>query len=72
MKTLMKNRSEVSRTCPICREEGRGSVKLIVRTNRDNGTQFLGCPNWPACTHSEPIPEHVKMEAAGAARLPGF
>lgn len=68
----LQDRSEVNRTCPRCKDEGRGNVKLIVRTNRDNGNQFLGCPNWPECSYTKPIPEDVKMEAAGAARLPGF
>lgn len=68
----LKDRSEVNRYCPDCRDEGRGAVKLVVRTNSENGTQFLGCPNFPMCRHSEPIPEDVKMEAAGATRLPGF
>lgn len=68
----LQDRSEVNRRCPRCKAEGRGNVKLIVRTNRLNGRQFLGCPNWPECDHTEPIPEDVKMRAAGATTLPGF
>jgi ssDNA-binding Zn-finger/Zn-ribbon topoisomerase 1 len=68
----LKNRSEVEIYCPQCKDAGRGAVKLIVRTNRDNERQFLGCPNWPDCEHTEPIPEALLLEAAGAARLPGF
>jgi ssDNA-binding Zn-finger/Zn-ribbon topoisomerase 1 len=69
----LQDRSEVSKPCPKCKREGRGVVKLIVRTNRDNGRQFLGCPNWPdECDYTEQIPEWVKMRAAGATALPGF
>jgi len=68
----LQDRAETSIYCPRCKAEGRGAVKLIVRTNRQNDSQFLGCPNWPNCTHTESIPEWIKMEAAGASRLPGF
>jgi ssDNA-binding Zn-finger/Zn-ribbon topoisomerase 1 len=68
----LQERSEVEIYCPACKRAGRGAVKLVVRTNRQNKTQFLGCPNWPDCEHTEPIPEALLLEAAGAARLPGF
>jgi ssDNA-binding Zn-finger/Zn-ribbon topoisomerase 1 len=60
--------SEVSRDCPEC---GSGS-KLIVRTNSKDGSQFLGCPNYPGCRYTEPIPQDIRMILAGAQRLPGF
>ena len=47
--------------CPNCSP----MVKLIVRTNGQNGSQFLGCPNWPACDHTQAIPESWLMRLAG-------
>ena len=67
-RTKVERGTKVSRDCPKC---GTGS-KLMVRTNRANGSQFLGCPNWPTCNYTEPIPESVMMELAGAQRMPGF
>ena len=54
--------------CPKCVP----SVKLIVRTNRANGSQFLGCPNWPQCRHAQSLPEDLIMRLHGAVTLPGF
>jgi ssDNA-binding Zn-finger/Zn-ribbon topoisomerase 1 len=51
-------------TCPEC-----GSPKLVVRTNTANGGQFLGCPNWPNCKHTQSIPESWKMRATGQPEL---
>lgn len=51
--------------CPRC----GAATLLVVRTNRQQGNQFLGCPNWPKCGHTQPIPEHIRMEAAGQPRL---
>ena len=58
--------------CPWCKNEGRGAVKLVIRTNRQSGNQFLGCPNWRRCEYTQPIPESIRMEAIGASRLPGM
>jgi len=62
---LLPNGKEVERSCPRCRV----AVKLVVRTNRQNETQFLGCPNWPECDYTEPIPEYVKLKAQGQPTL---
>jgi ssDNA-binding Zn-finger/Zn-ribbon topoisomerase 1 len=59
---------EVSVFCPECIPR----VKLVVRTNRANGSQFLGCPNWPKCRHTQSIPMDVIMRLQGAVPLPGF
>jgi ssDNA-binding Zn-finger/Zn-ribbon topoisomerase 1 len=64
----LQDNAEVERTCPKCGP----TVKLIVKTNRLNDNQFLGCPRWPMCDHTEPIPEALRMQALGAQRLPGF
>lgn len=55
--------------CPECKDAGRGSVKLIVKTNRQNGGQFLGCPRWPECQHTRAIPEAWIMRANGQPEL---
>lgn len=68
MDMKLQENAEVERYCPVCSPP----PKLIVKTNRKNGNQFLGCPNWPNCTHTEPIPESLRMKAAGAPTLPGF
>ena len=65
----LQERATVNRYCPVCNPD---PPKLIVRTNRQNDSQFLGCPNYPECNHTESIPEHIYMEAAGASKLPGF
>lgn len=51
--------------CPQCNPPR----KLIVKTNRHNGNQFLGCPNYPECNYTRGIPEEWKMRAAGQAGL---
>jgi len=51
--------------CPNCKPPR----KLIVKTRRSDGNQFLGCPNYPDCTHTREIPEAWKMRAAGQIGL---
>jgi ssDNA-binding Zn-finger/Zn-ribbon topoisomerase 1 len=57
---------EITKACPDC---GR---RLVIRTNRDNGSQFIGCTGYPECNHTEGIPETLKMRLAGAPELPMF
>lgn len=64
----LPNNYETALACPGCGP----TVKLIVKTNRLNRTQFLGCPEWPECQHTQPIPESVQMAYIGAPTLPGF
>ena len=47
----------------------KGQTYLVVRTNRQNGQQFLGCPNWPECDYTRPIPDCIKMRLSGAPEL---
>jgi hypothetical protein len=56
---------EVGVICPECSADTR----MVIRRNKKNGTLFLGCPNWPKCQYTSPIPEHIKMEAAGQPSL---
>jgi ssDNA-binding Zn-finger/Zn-ribbon topoisomerase 1 len=54
--------------CPKCMPR----VALVVRTNRLTKVQFLGCPNWPDCGESAPIPESWRMRAMGQQELDLF
>lgn len=59
--------AQLTKPCPAC------GGTLVVRTNRQNGSQFLGCTGFPErCTHTEPVPVYLKLLAAGAAPMPGF
>lgn len=53
----------IDKPCPDC---GSG---LIIRENRENGSQFIGCMGWPNCTHTEAIPETLRMRLMGAPTL---
>jgi DNA topoisomerase-1 len=56
----------VSKLCPEC------GKRLVIRTNRETGREFLGCSQWPQCTHTEPLPQDIVMRRAGAPVLPGM
>jgi ssDNA-binding Zn-finger/Zn-ribbon topoisomerase 1 len=45
---------------------------MVERVNRATNEGFLGCSQYPTCTHTMPLPEHLKLERAGYAQLPGF
>ncbi len=64
MKKFVEN-TESDILCPQCNPPR----KLIVKTNRNNDNQFLGCPNYPECNYTRGIPEAWKMRAAGQAGL---
>lgn len=57
---------KILKPCPEC---GRD---LVVRRNRQNDSEFLGCTGYPECRHTEGLPEFLKMRALGAIALPGF
>ena len=67
-KPQLPTNQAIDRYCPRCSP----AVKLIVKTNRQNSNQFIGCPNWPECDYTAPIPEAVIMQAQGAQKVPGF
>lgn len=50
---------KIVKHCPDC------GAPLAERTNRQNGSTFLGCTRYPECKHTEPVPESVKMRRAG-------
>lgn len=62
----MSNVPQIEKRCPTCGRE------LQIRTNRHNDTQFIGCTGWPDCTHTEGIPETLRMRLMGAPELPLF
>jgi ssDNA-binding Zn-finger/Zn-ribbon topoisomerase 1 len=51
------------KVCPEC------GGRLVVRTNKATGSQFLGCANYPECRRAEPIPEALRMRLAGQPTL---
>ncbi len=59
------NNKETDLRCQNCTAD----VRLIIKTNRHNGNQFLGCPNWPECDYTRQIPESLKMALRGHPRL---
>ena len=63
--TQFENNKQTDIPCPECGP----IVKLVVKTNRHNDNQFLGCPNWPKCNYARSIPEEWKMRAAGQVGL---
>jgi ssDNA-binding Zn-finger/Zn-ribbon topoisomerase 1 len=65
MAKLFENNLESDIPCPNCVPPR----KLIVKTNRHNNNQFLGCPNYPDCDYTRSIPEAWKMRANGQAEL---
>lgn len=58
---------QVSVKCPLC---GR---PMAERVNRVNLSAFLGCTGYPdLCSHTEKLPEYIRLKRAGATQLPGF
>lgn len=64
----LADNTPVSVTCPVCGP----TVKLIIKTSSINGSQFLGCPNFPSCRYTQAISEDLKLTLAGYQKLPGF
>lgn len=58
----------ILKSCPQCGP----ATPLIKRTNRHNGSEFLGCTRYPECNHTEEIPEWYRLVDAGHQMLPGF
>lgn len=56
---------KTERQCPQC-EPGR----LVIKTNRINGSHFWSCNQWPACEYAEPLREFDRMKALGHPELP--
>ena len=56
-------------TTLLCQDCGH---PLVIRENGETGEEFLGCSQYPVCKATAPLPEHVRLEAMGAQRMPGF
>jgi ssDNA-binding Zn-finger/Zn-ribbon topoisomerase 1 len=56
-----------SKPCPQCLIGTR-----VERMNRETGTPFIGCSQWPVCTWTMPLPADEVMRRAGATPLPGL
>lgn len=63
---VLRDGQSVELSCP---EHGD---RLMVRRNRQNDGQFLGCPRWPACTYTRGLPIDVILRQQGAMMLPGL
>ena len=37
-----------------------------------DGRWLNRCSHWPKCRYCDDLPEHIRLERLGAARLPGF
>ena len=57
--------TRVNRYCP----DGH---QFVVRMNSRDGSLFLGCSEYPRCTHTDEIPAAVWMQLHGAIPLEGF
>ncbi len=66
---VQRYRTVGGKTTKICPECGHD---LVIRKNKATKEQFLGCSQWPECTHTEPLPEDVMLRLRGAKTLPGF
>jgi len=53
----------IVKPCPIC------GATLVIRVNRATNTEFLGCPRWPECHHTEPLPEAIVLRRQGQRGL---
>lgn len=53
----------ITKACPRCGQP------LVEKTNRTTGEPFLGCPSWPACEHTEPLPVDIVLRRQGQRGL---
>lgn len=62
----MTEQPRITISCEVC-----GSP-MVLRENRQNGSRFLGCSQFPQCRETSPLPAYFAMLEAGAEHLPGF
>lgn len=53
-------------TCPSCH------APMVERENRQNGSRFMGCSNYPTCVETTKVPAYLEVKRAGGLELPGF
>ena len=51
---------KITKLCPRCKKH-----LLVLRTNSQDGSQFLGCSSYPECKHTEGLPEALRLRLAG-------
>jgi len=63
--------TETTKTCIKCEQRTISPRlrKLIVRTNSNNGSRFLGCSDYPRCRHTEALPQEMIMRMMGQKEL---
>lgn len=64
----MNETPRIELTCPFC---GPGA-RLVIRTNRASGRDFVGCERWPKCDHTQPLTPYLEAVRRGDPTLPGF
>jgi ssDNA-binding Zn-finger/Zn-ribbon topoisomerase 1 len=62
---MLPNNKPVAKYCPECKT----LTKLIIKTNSHTDEQFLGCPNFPKCRHTQEISEEMRMRVLGQKEL---
>jgi ssDNA-binding Zn-finger/Zn-ribbon topoisomerase 1 len=63
---MTTNLTNLHVSCPLCGHE------MVVRINRETGTEFMGCSQFPKCPATQPLPAYVYVARAGGQQLPGF
>lgn len=53
-------------TCPACH------APMVERENRQNGSRFMGCTQYPTCMETAKVPAFLEVKRAGGIELPGF
>jgi ssDNA-binding Zn-finger/Zn-ribbon topoisomerase 1 len=45
---------------------------MVERSNRINGSTFMGCTRFPDCTETAKVPAWLEVKRAGGLELPGL
>jgi len=56
-------KEHIVKACKAC------GATLVIRVNHATQEEFLGCPRWPECRHTEPLPEAIVLRRAGQRGL---
>jgi ssDNA-binding Zn-finger/Zn-ribbon topoisomerase 1 len=44
----------------------------VLRTNGQNGSEFMGCSRFPDCKETSSVPAWLSMKRSGVMELPGL
>ena len=50
----------------------RCGCPMVERTNRQNGSTFMGCTGYPDCDETAKVPPYLEMKRVGGLELPGL